>query len=172
MVRRLLVLGMVLLVAGCGPGDQAAPATPAPATVAPPRATPDATAAPALAATPQAATLATMPPVKMAEGYVRAVYAGNDAMARVVFPWHTPETRPNERKTKLESLTARALTREEARDHDPFSQWHYAEVKVEVSYQGQRGRATYKIGMRPMPEVGNELRIGMIIGGSIDWDKP
>lgn len=110
-------------------------------------------------------------PLGMAERYIRALYEGDDATARELYLFHSPDSRPDEAKVHLDSLEVQPLSNAEAGDHNPLSEWSYARVTTRVSLQDRRGTAKYTVGLMPMPQVGGALRVNMI-SGTILWERP
>ncbi len=181
---RPTLLLLVLLLAGCASQaqpqatqPQAVPTQAPLATIAAPAAAPtpaqsqslpakvtvlEPTAAPAKTAAPQLTT------AQMAEAYIRALYAGDKATLSRLFPLSKPDTDRDETKVKLESLSVKPLTPVEAGDKNPLTKWEYAEVTTNVSYQGRKGTATYKVGT--LPNASGQRLVNMVMTLGINWD--
>ena len=175
-MRSFVLLFSVLLLAGCaGQPQTQVPATATPqAAATAPAATPalsqslpakvtvvEPTAAPAKATAPQLTT------AQMAERFVRALYAGDEATARALYPYFKAEDR-DEPKVHLDKLSVKALSAAEAGDSNPLTKWEYAEVTTEVSYQGKAGKATYKVGT--LPNTSGQRLVNMIMTLGIQWN--
>lgn len=108
-----------------------------------------------------------MKPAEIAEAYIHVLYSGDDDLARQLYLFHSPNSRQDERKVKLVSLTVKPLTPKEAGDKNPVTDWQYFQVETVVNAEEREGKGKYTVGLVPMPQVGDKLRVNMISGGIV-----
>ncbi len=107
----------------------------------------------------------------LAQAYISALYAGDDARASELYLFHDPRSRHDEQLVTLVQLKSRAISRQDAGDTDPVSAWTWVLVETQVISGDRLGYGTYVVGVMPMPQVDGALRVNAILGG-ISWSVP
>jgi len=82
---------------------------------------------------------------RIAEGYVRALYARDVGLMGALFPGSKPDNDRDEYRLRLVGLTVARISADEAGDRNPVSGNEYARVEAMVSAADKNGRYVYVI---------------------------
>ncbi len=82
---------------------------------------------------------------RLAESYIRALYARDTGLMAALFPGSKPEQDRDEYRLQLDRVTVARISPDEAGDRNPVSQSEYARVEAVVSAAGKGGRYVYVI---------------------------